>query len=187
MSRARMVKFDAKKVFAQIRIKYHHHTEEVYDAIARLTERNVSTVKDWFRVEMIPSEKLKVINKWLDGDIRLPRIKKIEEPSDTGKDQIDFYSLISQETETEEADTSDDTPVTTITTISENSTPYAAKCKFRFTMRKKINEDLDRRLAEAQSPEERIAVFKTYAAIYRGVFGGDGGADEGSDEEVGWL
>ena len=89
MSRAKMVSFD-DDFFKKIRKKNHRSTEETYENLARLCNRKVDTVKDWFIKGKMPEEKYLLISGWINGYIRLPKKKNTPERDNESTKQISF-------------------------------------------------------------------------------------------------
>lgn len=68
MSRKKMVKFNPDEMMKRVRAKVHDTQAVCFTRIANKTEKNVSTVRVWFRQERMPVVCFETLNDWLGTD-----------------------------------------------------------------------------------------------------------------------
>jgi len=68
MSRKKMVKFNPDEMMKRVRAKVHDTQAVCFTRIANKTEKNVSTVRAWFRQERMPVVCFETLNDWLGTD-----------------------------------------------------------------------------------------------------------------------
>ncbi len=77
MSRKKMIEFDAAYYKQLITKKIKEKQEKRMSRLSKLLDSNEDTVKAWFRNGRMPEEKIAILNKYLDGELRM-RKKKVD-------------------------------------------------------------------------------------------------------------